>query len=67
MDVPAEPSEHAEHPNIDRHATFDLADSPSRVPPEEGTDKNKPYKGETKVHFSGNLDDQKSGLKRGST
>ena len=67
MDAPAESSEHAEHPNTRRHATFDLADSPSRRPLEEGTDNEVPHQGETKIHFSENLDNRKSGIKRSST
>ena len=67
MDTPAESSGHAEHPNTRRHATFDLAEPPSRVPPEEGTDKEGSYEGETKIHSSEDLDDQESGVKRSST
>ena len=67
MDALAESSEHAERPNTRRHATFDLAESPFRVPPEEGTDKEETYEGETKIHLSESLDGQKSGIKRSST
>ena len=67
MDGPAESSEHAEHPNTRRHATFDLAESPSRVPPEEGTEIEQPSGGETRIHFSEDVDEQKSGMKRSST
>ena len=67
MDARAESSKHAEHPRTRRHATFDWADSPSRVPPEEGIDNEELHQGETKVHFLENLDNQKSGIKRSST
>ena len=67
MDAQAESSEHARRPNTHRHATFDLAESPSRVPPEGGTEKEQSHRGETSVHFSENLDDQKGGIKRSST
>ncbi|KAM0800939.1 hypothetical protein BDR22DRAFT_221932 [Usnea florida] len=66
MDGPAESAEHAEHSNTRRHATSDLANSPPTAPPEEGTDKEEPYEGETKNHLSESLDDQKSGTKRSS-
>ena len=67
MDTPARSSKHARRPNTRRHATFDLADSPFRAPPDEGTDKEEPYEGETSIHLSKSLDDRKSGIKRSST
>ena len=67
MDAQAESSEAAGRPNTRRHATFDLADSPSRVPSEGGTDNEEPYEGETKIHLSESQDDQKGDIKRSST
>ena len=67
MDRPDRLSKDARRPNPYRRATFDLAESTSNVPSEEGTDKEQPSGGQTRIHFAENLDIQKRGIKRSST